>query len=453
MGRLFGTDGVRGVANQFLDAQLAYGLGRAGSYILAGETRHTPEIVVGRDTRISGDMLEAALIAGICSTGARALSLGVVPTPAVAALTRIYGADAGIVISASHNTYEYNGIKFFDSRGFKLPDPVEDEIERQIAGMNASDSLIPSPEGSRIGRHIHCKDAAGDYRIFLKEKVKGLNLKGMRIALDCANGAVSPVAPALLAELGADVLPIHAEPDGCNINQDCGSTHMESLCMHTRKSGAHIGLAFDGDADRMLAVDETGRILDGDVIMSILAVDMQKRGVLNGSALVATVMSNIGLELMAHREGLKLIKTKVGDRYVLEQMLAEGYVLGGEQSGHIILGRDNTTGDGLLTALKLLEVMGSTGESLARLAKVMEVFPEVLVNARVKWEKKDHYSEDTEIAAAIMDLEQEFNGEGRVLVRPSGTEPLIRIKIEGRDHGSIRKRAEMLAEIMERKLS
>lgn len=449
MGKLFGTDGVRGVASDLLKANLAYELGRAGSHVLAGRTKHIPKIIVGKDTRISGDMLEASLVKGICSTGAHAVSVGVVPTPAVAVLTRIYNADAGVMISASHNSFEYNGIKFFDSRGYKLPDLVEEEIENIIEQGFAG---ISEKKGSKRGSLSKCDTAAADYIKFLKEVVGNIDLHGLKIALDCANGSCSNIAPAFLKELGATVEAINCNPDGKNINFKCGSTNLESICKNTVLSKADLGLAFDGDADRLLAADENGRPLDGDIIMSIIGVDMKRKNKLEKNTIVATMMSNMGFDVMASREGITIVKTNVGDRYVLEEMLANDYVLGGEQSGHIIFTRDTTTGDGLLTALRLLEVIISSEKKLSELSKVMEVFPEVLVNAVIKPQHKDRFLKDSEIAKLRKNIEEEFRGTGRVLIRPSGTEPLIRIKIEGKDKDYITMRARELANLIERKL-
>jgi len=448
MARLFGTDGVRGVANTELTAELAYKLGQAGAYVLTSETNHTPKILVGMDTRISGHMLEAALVAGICSVGAEAVCLGVVPTPAVAYLTRYYKADAGVVISASHNPFEFNGIKFFDSRGYKLPDATEDKIEELIKnGMND----ITFPTGAGVGKKSVAENTLRDYVDFLKSTID-CDLSGYKIAIDCANGASYQAAPMLFRELGAEVFTINNTPDGININRDCGSTHMSQLREHVVRCGADIGFAFDGDADRMLAVDENGQLVDGDQIMAIIGLELKKAGRLDNNTIVVTVMSNLGLDIMAQKNGLNLAKTKVGDRYVLEEMLNNGYILGGEQSGHVIFLKHNTTGDGLLTALQLISVMKSTGRKLSDLAGVMQVLPQVLKNAKVKNENKHSYMEDELVAKLCRGLEEEFNGEGRVLIRPSGTEPLVRVMIEGKDKDYITKRAEELAAVIEDRL-
>lgn len=448
MGRLFGTDGVRGIANMELTAELAYKLGQAGAYVLTGETKHTPKILVGMDTRISGDMLEASLVAGICSVGAEAVCLGVMPTPAIAYLTRFYNADAGVVISASHNPYEFNGIKFFNGSGYKLPDEIEDKIEAIILG---SAEELPRPTGKDVGRKSIVESAMDDYVNFLKKAV-GDDLKGMKIAIDCANGASYQVAPYTLFELGAEVKVMGDEPDGININKDCGSTHLKRLKQFVVESGADIGLAFDGDADRVLAVDEKGNMVDGDQIMAIIGLDLKKKGKLAKNTIVATVMSNLGLDIMAKKEGLTIAKTKVGDRYVLEEMLDKGYVLGGEQSGHVIFLEHNTTGDGLLTGLQLLRVLKTSGKKLSELASVMQILPQVLKNAKVSNGKKNNYMDDEVIARRCRELEEEFQGEGRVLIRPSGTEPLVRVMIEGRDQKYITERAVELVTLIEERL-
>lgn len=449
MGKLFGTDGVRGVANLELTPKLAYQLGQAGAYVLTGETKHTPKILVGMDTRISGDMLEAALISGICSVGAQVVSLGVIPTPAIAYLTRMYDADAGVVISASHNPFEYNGIKFFNSNGYKLPDAIEDKIEELL--LNGGDEL-PKPIGQNVGFKIFKESALEDYVSFVKGTISG-DLKGIRVAIDCANGASFQAAPMALYELNADVSVINNEPDGININAGCGSTHMKQLQEYVKETGADIGLAFDGDADRVLAVDESGAIVDGDQIMAIIGLHLKQQGMLVHNTIVATVMSNMGLDIMAKNNGLVIEKTKVGDRYVLEEMLNSGFMLGGEQSGHIIFLEHNTTGDGLLTAVQLLKVLKDSGKKLSELAGVMQVLPQVLINAKVTNEKKYKYLDDEVIKKMCLELEEEFKGEGRVLIRPSGTEPLVRVMIEGKDKESITRRAKELVRVIEGRLS
>jgi len=449
MGNLFGTDGVRGVANKELTVDLAYKLGQAGAYVLTKENHHKATILIGRDTRLSGEMLTAAMVAGICSVGADTVSVGVVPTPAVSYLTREYGADAGVVISASHNPVEYNGIKFFNKDGYKLSDALEDEIEALVANDNKD---IQLPIGTDIGRVVYRTECIYDYIRYAKRQIK-TNLEGLKVVIDCANGASYVSAPEALRQLGAEVIIIHNEPDGTNINKKCGSTHMKDLQQYVKQVEAHIGLAFDGDADRCLAVDEKGNIVDGDQIMAICGLYMKEQGLLKKQTVVATVMSNLGFFLMGKEKGLNIKQTKVGDRYVLEKMLEEGYNLGGEQSGHIIFLDENTTGDGLLTALHLLEVMKVTGKSLSELASVMEVLPQVLVNAKVRNEKKDDYKTDEVIVNAITTLEKKFSGNGRVLIRPSGTEPLVRVMIEGKNQEELLEDATRLAKLMEARLN
>jgi phosphoglucosamine mutase len=449
LGRLFGTDGVRGVANLELTAELAYKLGQAGAYVLTAETKHTPKILVGMDTRISGDMLEASLVAGLCSVGAEVVCLGVVPTPAVAHLTRHYNADAGIVISASHNPFEFNGIKFFNSKGYKLSDALEDRIEALI--LDSKDNL-ELPTGEKIGRKSSITSAVDDYISFIKSTIHG-NLEGLKIAIDCANGAACCVSPKALRELGAKVYVINNEPDGININRNCGSTYIETLQKYVVETGADVGLAFDGDADRVLAVNEEGKMVDGDQIMAIIGLDLKRKGKLAKDTIVATVMSNLGFDIMAKREGINIVKTKVGDRYVLENMLENGYILGGEQSGHIIFLEHNTTGDGLLTGVQLLSVLKSSGEKLSKLASVMQVLPQVLKNAKVRNENKNRYLEDEVICKMCKELEEEFKGEGRVLIRPSGTEPLVRVMIEGKDQDYITRKAVEMVKVIEERLN
>lgn len=446
MGRMFGTDGVRGVAGEELTIELATKLGQAGAFVLTKEQSHKPTIIVGCDTRISGGMLASALMAGICSVGANAIFAGVLPTPAIAYLTRKHKVDAGVVISASHNPMEFNGIKFFNGEGYKLSDSLEDEIESLIANDMKD---IKLPTGSAIGKIEYRFDLAREYIDFMKKTVP-VDLSGMKIVIDCAEGASYETSVATLTELGADLVAIHTEPDGTNINANCGSTHMQELQARVVAEKAALGLAFDGDADRMLAVDENGKLVDGDEIMAICANFMKSQGTLKKNTVVVTVMTNLGFTLMGEEQGLHIEKTKVGDRYVLENMLENGYNIGGEQSGHVIFLDDNTTGDGLLSALHLLEVMVSTGKPLSELAQVMEVLPQALVNAKVPNHKKESFMEYPEIASAVKELEEKFAGEGRVLIRPSGTEPLVRVMIEGKDQQQIETEAKKLAEFITR---
>lgn len=444
MSRMFGTDGVRGVAGMELTIELAMKLGQAGAYVLTKEQEHQPTIIVGCDTRISGGMLANALMAGICSVGANAIYAGIVPTPAVAYLTRKHKVDAGVVISASHNPMEFNGIKFFNGEGYKLSDQLEDEIEALIANHMKD---VPIPTGSGVGKIEYRFDMKEEYVSFMKKQAS-VDLSGLKIVVDCAEGAAYYTSVKTLRDLGASLVAIHTQPDGTNINSNCGSTHMGELKARVVYEKADIGLAFDGDADRMLAVDERGNMVDGDQIMAIIGNHMKEKGSLKKNTIVVTVMTNLGFSLMGEREGLRIEKTKVGDRYVLEHMVENGYNLGGEQSGHIIFLDDNTTGDGLLSALHLLKVMKETGKKLSELAEIMEVLPQALVNAKVPNHKKEHYMDYAEIAEAVRELEEKFNGEGRVLIRPSGTEPMVRVMIEGKDQKAIEKEAKQLAELI-----
>lgn len=444
MARMFGTDGVRGVAGTELSIELAMRLGQAGAYVLTKEKAHQPTIIVGCDTRISGGMLANALMAGICSVGANAVYMGVMPTPAIAYLTKKHKVDAGVVISASHNPMEFNGIKFFNGEGYKLSDELEDEIERLIeSGMKD----VPLPLGSGIGRISYRFDAREEYVFFMKKTVP-VDLSGMKLVIDCAEGASHYTAVETLKGLGANLVAIHTNPDGTNINANCGSTHMDELRARVVYEKADIGIAFDGDADRMLAVDEKGNIVDGDQVMAIIGNEMKKNGTLKKDTIVGTVMSNLGFTLMGKACGIHIEQTKVGDRYVLEHMRANDYNIGGEQSGHVIFLDDNTTGDGLLSALHLLEVMVKKKKSLSELASIMEVLPQALINAQVPNQKKEHYMEYQEIADAIAAVEQKLQGEGRVLIRPSGTEPLVRVMIEGKNQKVIEEEAKTLAELI-----
>ena len=445
MSRLFGTDGVRGVANKELTPLLAMQLGQAGASVLTKETSHKPTIMVGCDTRISGDMLANALMAGVCSVGANAVYVGVVPTPAVAYLTRKNHMDAGVVISASHNPVEFNGIKFFDANGYKLPDAMEDEIEAIIKN-DMKDLAFPT--GTEIGSITYRTDAREDYVKHATEAIP-VDLHGMKIVADCAEGASYYTSVEALKLLGADVVAIHNNPDGTNINAGCGSTHMEELMERVKAEKADVGLAFDGDADRLLAVDEKGNKVDGDQIMGIVGNYLKDRKKLKKDTIVATVMSNLGFFLMGEKQGIHMEQTKVGDRYVLERMRQIGANLGGEQSGHVIFLDENTTGDGLLSALHLLQVLVDTKKPLSKLATIMEVLPQALVNAKVPNDKKNSYMENPQIADAIDALTKKFAGEGRVLIRPSGTEPLVRVMIEGRDQNRIQEEAEKLAALIE----
>ncbi|WP_139905801.1 phosphoglucosamine mutase [Clostridium thermarum] len=446
MGRMFGTDGVRGIANEELTAELAYSLGRAGAFVLT-EGTHKPKILVGMDTRISCDMLESALVAGILSVGAEAVCVGIVPTPAIAYLTRKYKADAGVMISASHNPVEYNGIKFFNGNGYKLSDDLEDRIQSVIEGGFEG---VPSPVGGELGRKIIEEGALEDYIAYAKSTID-VNLKGLKIALDCANGAAYEAAVETFRSLGAEVVVINNDPDGVNINDKCGSTHPEELMDYVVRKQCDLGLAFDGDADRCLCVDEKGNLVHGDFMMAIAAKYLKQQGRLNDNALVVTVMSNLGLDIAMQKEGIRTVKTKVGDRYVLEEMVKYGYKLGGEQSGHIIFLDYNTTGDGLVTGLQMAAIIKKSGKTMSDLASMMKELPQVLVNAKIPNHMKNIHETDVEIVEEIKKIEEALHGCGRVLIRPSGTEPLVRVMLEGENQEEIDKMAHDLANLIQTK--
>ena len=453
MGKLFGTDGVRGIANSELTTHIAYRIGRITAHILSREHGERPKILVGMDTRISGPMLGAALSAGICSAGGDVVNIGILPTPAVAFLVRELKASAGVVISASHNTMEYNGIKIFNSEGFKFPDEVEDEIEAFV--LSKSDELEVLT-GGRIGRITEDYAAVNlyvDYMVSLFGSPGGSgDLSGLKIAIDCAEGATYKAAPAVLRRLGADLQIIHNRPDGVNINEGCGSTHMEAIKKYVVENSMDVGIAFDGDGDRCLMVDEKGREIDGDQILSICAHFMKEQGRLAKNTVVVTVMSNMGLSLMARENNISLKRTAVGDKFVLEKMLNCGAMIGGEQSGHIIFLEANTTGDGILTALNVLNIMKQKGELLSDINIRMKVMPQVLLGAVVSNSKKYDYDKTPEIADAIKALEESYEGRGRVLIRASGTEPLVRIMIEGEDKAKMQAEAEMIKGLIEKHL-
>ena len=445
MARMFGTDGVRGVANKDLSCELALKIGKAGAYVLTNEV-HQPRILLGRDTRLSGDMLSAALTAGICSVGGDVIDVGVIPTPAMAYLARAYEADAAIMVSASHNTMEYNGIKWFDGKGFKLSDGLEDEIEKLIKeGMD-----FELPTGENVGHVIIAKRAVQEYKEFLKSTARN-RFDGLTVMLDCANGAASEIAYDVFTELGARVYPRADEPDGININNKCGSTHPERLQELVAESDADAGFAFDGDADRVIATDERGNIVDGDRIMGICAKAMKAEGRLKKDTLVVTVMSNIGLKKRMTELGINVAETKVGDRYVLEEMLKEGYSIGGEQSGHVIFLDKNTTGDGMLTAIQVLDVMKSTGRRMYALANDIPIYPQVLVNVIVDNEIKHQAMEDQDLWQRIREVEGKLGSSGRVLVRASGTEPIIRVMLEGQNTDEISDCAIYIVKVLEQK--
>ena len=452
MAKLFGTDGVRGEANSFLTPEIAFKLGRVGGYVLTSHTHHTPSVLVAKDGRRSGDMLEAALVAGLCSIGARVHLVGILPTPAVAYLVKQKDFDCGVMISASHNLMADNGIKFFSNEGYKLPDEMEKEIEDMLLKIENENDGLPRPVGEGVGTVKRYESAQIDYLEYLYEAAHGMKLDGLRLVIDCANGATSFVASRIFKRLGADVYTLHSAPDGVNINKNCGSTHIESLIEHVLMVGADVGLAFDGDGDRMLAVCENGELVDGDKVMALCGLGMKKAGKLAGNTIVATIMSNQGLEIFCKQSGINLIRTDVGDRYVLERMLEGGFNLGGEQSGHVIFLEHSTTGDGILTGLKLLELLVSTSDSMSKLASSVEVLPQVLVNAAVPNEKKPELATNAEIAKCKAEIEAKLAGQGRILVRPSGTEPVVRVMLEGKDKAVITEMAKQLADVIEKAL-
>ncbi len=448
MGRLFGTDGARGVANSELTCELAMKIGRAAAMVLSNEQHSRPRVLIGMDTRISSDMLESAIAAGLCSVGADVLLLGVLPTPAVAFLVQKYGYDAGIMISASHNPCEYNGIKIFKSDGYKLPDEIEERIESIIL----DGTIVPDVKiGGEVGRIRTSDMPKFDYIEHLLETVDA-DFSGMRIALDCANGSASFTAPELFTDLGVDFEVLSAVPNGININRGCGSTHMEQLQRFVKANHFDVGFAFDGDADRLLAVDENGEIVDGDKIVAIAAASLKKRGMLKNNTAVVTVMSNLGFHEFCQRNDINVEVTTVGDRYVLENMLKNDYCIGGEQSGHVIFHDYATTGDGQLTAIQLLQVLKLTGKKLSELAGEIEIFPQTMVNVRVSQIGKVRYAKDAEIKKAIASAEKELGDQGRVLVRVSGTEPLIRVMVEGKDEEMIQRLADEIAAVVRDRL-
>lgn len=446
MGKLFGTDGIRGIANKDLTPELAFQAGRAGAHILAKGKKG--RIIIGKDTRISGDMLEAAMVAGITSMGLDVISVGIIPTPAVAYLTRKYEALAGVVISASHNPGEYNGIKFFDHKGLKLTDEIEEEIEDII--LNNID-VNNRPTKAEVGKVIIEEDSAKDFMDYLVSIVD-LDLTGIKVAMDCGHGALYKIGPELIKRLNGELVAINIEPNGMNINDNCGSTNSAMIQKLVLDEGADIGLSFDGDGDRIIAVDELGNVLDGDHILAICGTHLYKQGKLKNNTIVGTIMTNMGLDTYLKENGMDIVKTTVGDRYILEEMIKSNYTLGGEQSGHIIFLDYNTTGDGLGTGLHLLEVMKSTGKTMSELNNLMTNFPQVLVNAKVRNDLKYKYDENAEIRNEIKRVEDIFHGEGRVVIRPSGTEPVVRVMIEAKRDDGIEKIASDLATFIEERI-
>lgn len=450
MGRLFGTDGVRGIANESLTPELALQIGRAAAMVLIKESKsEKPTVLIGKDTRASGDMLEAALTAGFTSVGCNVLSVGVVPTPAVAYLVCQYGCEAGVMISASHNPCEYNGIKIFQKTGYKLDDAIEEEIESIILDHSQE---IPAMLGGHVGNRLYCKTAVKDY-VDHVVSTASVRFDGLSIALDCANGSASVCAKDIFTALGAKCLMLSDTPDGVNINDNCGSTHPEELMRFVKDAGLDLGLAFDGDADRMLAVDENGELVDGDKVIAICSKRMKEEGRLAKNTAVVTVMSNMGFFKFCKENDIDCAKTAVGDRYVLERMLKDGYNIGGEQSGHVIFLDYATTGDGELSGVQLVETVIKSGKKLSELAGIMRVYPQVLINVTVTPEGKQKYNNDEYIISAVQQAEMELSGEGRVLVRVSGTEPLVRVMLEGADIEQITKLGNSIADVVRERLS
>ena len=454
MRKYFGTDGIRRIANTELTPELVYKVAKAGAYVLAKHTDHNPTILIGRDTRLSGTLIESAMVAGFLSYGANVKLLGVIPTPAVAYLTRKLKADASVVISASHNTFEFNGIKYFSNKGMKIPDSLEEEIEEIMDSSKINELTAVS---NKIGVSEYREDLIEEYVYFFRKNfddfIEKLNKDDFIVGIDTANGATYKVADKVFNTLGIKHKIINNNPDGININKNCGSTHLNSLKEFVKENKLSLGVAFDGDGDRCLAVDENGNEIDGDMIMAIISNYLRKKGKLAKDTIVATVMSNLGLHKYARDNGLELVQTNVGDRYVLEEMLKDGYNLGGEQSGHIILLDYNPTGDGILTALMLIQAILEENKKASELAKIIRLYPQVLVNAKVNSDKKYDYDKDKEINSAIEKLEKEFAGNGRVLIRASGTEPLVRVMIEGENQEDITKKAEEIAKLIEKTLN
>ena len=453
MRKYFGTDGIRRIANTELTPELVYKVAKAGAYVLSKHTDHTPTIFIGRDTRISGTLIESAMIAGFLSYGANVKTLGVMPTPAVAYLTRKFKADASVVISASHNTFEFNGVKYFSNKGMKIPDNLEEEIE-EIMESGKLEELTASND--KIGVSENREDLLEEYVFFFRKIFEDKMLDylddNFRVVIDTANGATSKVAPKVFKALGINYDVINDSPDGININKECGSTHIENLAKVVVEKGYNLGIAYDGDGDRCLCVDEKGNIMDGDIILAITSKYLKEEGRLKNDTIVATVMSNLGLKKYCKENGLNFVQTNVGDRYVLENMLENGYNLGGEQSGHIIFLDYNPTGDGILTSLMLTEILLKTKKKASELASIITIYPQVLVNAKVSGDKKYSYMEDEVIKAKIEEIEKEFADSGRVLIRPSGTEPLVRVMIEGENQEVLDKRAHELADLIEERL-
>lgn len=453
MRKYFETDGIRRIANSELTPELVYRVAKAGAYVLSKHTDHTPTIFIGRDTRISGTLIEAALMAGFLSYGANVKQLGVIPTPGVAYLTKRYKADASVVISASHNTYEFNGIKYFSNKGMKIPDSLEEEIE-EVMDSGRLDELTAVNE--KIGVSENREDLLDEYVYFFRknfeEDFENLDKEDFTVAVDTANGATSVIAEKVFTKLGIKHFIINNKPNGVNINDKCGSTHLEGLQKFVIENKCNLGIAYDGDGDRCLAVNEKGEVVDGDVIMAVISNYLKSKGKLNKNTLVATVMSNLGLRKYTEKNDIEFVDTKVGDRYVLEEMLKNGYNLGGEKSGHIIMLDYNPTGDGILTSLMFIKIILENKLPVSKICDIIQMYPQVLINAKVDSNKKYDYEKDKEVKEAIEKLEKEFSGNGRVLIRPSGTEPLVRVMIEGENQGYIRTKAEALVKLIEQKL-
>ena len=447
MGRLFGTDGARGIANKELTCELAMNIGRAAAMVLANENKH-PKILIGKDTRLSSDMLEGALTAGLCSIGADVELLGAVPTPAVAYLIKKYKADAGIMISASHNSFEFNGIKIFSGDGYKLPDELEAEIESIVLDHSKP---FRTPLGNGLRKVTKSQNAVSDYIEHIISTVP-CRLDGMNVAIDCSNGSASTTAKELFTKLGANCHILSAEPDGININDNCGSTHLENLQKYVVENGLEMGVAFDGDADRCLAVDENGNIIDGDFIMAICAMDLYSRKKLAKNTAVGTVMSNMGFGKFCEDNHIKFVSTNVGDRYVLEAMLREGYNFGGEQSGHVIFLDYSTTGDGQLTAAQLLSLVHRRNAKMSSIATLMTHYPQILINVKVTNEGKVQFYKNQDIKDKIESVKNELGADGRILVRLSGTEPLVRVMLEGLDKDKITRLANETADLIKAKI-
>ena len=451
MRRYFGTDGIRRIANTELSPDLVYRVAKAGAYVLSKHTDKAPTILIGRDTRLSGTLIESAMVSGFLSYGANVKLLGVMPTPAVAYLTRKLQADASVVISASHNTFEFNGIKYFSNKGTKIPDDIEEEIE-EVMDSGKLDEL--SAVNERIGVSEIRTDLLDEYVYFFRknfdDNIEKFNKPDFKVVIDTANGATYEVADKVFTTLGINHVIINNSPNGININDGCGSTHLEMLKKYVIENKMSLGIAYDGDGDRCLAVDENGEEIDGDKLLAIISQYLKDKGQLSKDTIVATVMSNLGLNKYAENNDLQLLQTKVGDRYVLEEMLKSGYNLGGEQSGHVILLDYNPTGDGILTSLMLIQAILESGKKASELSSVMQKYPQVLINAKVSSDKKYDYEKNSEIKAAIEKLEKEFSGNGRVLIRPSGTEPVVRVMIEGQDKKVIESEARKLCNLIEK---